>query len=61
MKKLLAIVVIFASILFFPPIPSIQANTQSSKQLLHPIDNQVASVKAQGGAWEAFELSLIHI
>jgi len=55
MKKLLAIVVIFASILFFPPIPSVQANTQSCKQLLHPIDNQVASVKAQGGAWEAFE------
>ena len=24
-------------------------------QLLQPIDNQVASVKAQGGVWEAFE------
>ena len=48
-------VVIFASILFFFPIHSVKANTQSCKQLLHSIDNQVASVKAQGGAWEAFE------
>ena len=55
MKKHLIMMVIFASILFFFPIHSIQANTQSCNQLLHSIDNQVASVKAQGGAWEAFE------
>ena len=30
-------------------------NLEGCRALLHPIDNQVASVKAQGGAWEAFE------
>ena len=30
-------------------------NLEVCRALLHPIDNQVASVKAQGGAWEAFE------
>lgn len=36
--------------------PSAEAdNTESCFGLLQPIDNQVASVKAQGGVWEAFE------
>ena len=30
-------------------------NLEGCRALLHPIDNQVASVKAQGGVWEAFE------
>ena len=30
-------------------------NFEVCRGLLQPIDNQVASVKAQGGAWEAFE------
>ncbi|MBC8284018.1 MAG: hypothetical protein H8E32_09410 [Nitrospinae bacterium] len=34
---------------------STQANTQACIGLLQPIDNQVASVKSQGGIWEAFE------
>ena len=55
MKKLLKIVVIFASLLVFFVSPSVQANTKTCIQLLQPIDNQVASVKAQGGVWEAFE------
>ena len=55
MKKLRIIVVIFAFILFFAHAHIIQANTENCIQLLHPIDTQVASVKAQGGIWEAFE------
>ena len=55
MKKLLKIVVIFASLLVFFVSHSVQANTKTCIQLLQPIDNQVASVKAQGGVWEAFE------
>ena len=31
------------------------SNLEVCRALLHPIDNQVASVKAQGGAWETFE------
>jgi len=35
---------------------SARANSiQECRNLLQPIDNQVASVKAQGGIWEAFE------
>ena len=54
MKKLLKIVVIFASLLVFFVGHYVQANTKTCIQLLQPIDNQVASVKAQGGVWEAF-------
>ena len=54
-KKLLTIVVIFASLLVFFLSHSAQANTKACIGLLQPIDNQVASVKAQGGVWEAFE------
>ena len=32
-----------------------RSNKLECLALLHPIDNQVASVKAQGGVWEAFE------
>ncbi|MBM14688.1 MAG: hypothetical protein CMH75_01125 [Nitrospina sp.] len=55
MKKLRIIVVIFAFILFFAHAYIVLANTENCIQLLHPIDTQVASVKAQGGIWEAFE------
>jgi hypothetical protein len=48
--------------IFFPflihilvPIHAAQANSKTCYAMLHPIDTQVASVKAQGGAWEAFE------
>ena len=32
-----------------------RSNKLECLSLLHPIDNQVASVKAKGGVWEAFE------
>ena len=54
MNKLPIYLTLFILILFFSS--SAQANNlQVCRGLLHPIDNQVASVKAQGGAWEAFE------
>ena len=42
-------------VLILIPVHVAQANSQACLALLQPIDNQVASVKAQGGAWEAFE------
>jgi hypothetical protein len=42
-------------ILILIPVHVAQANSQTCYALLQPIDNQVASVKAQGGVWEAFE------
>jgi len=42
-------------ILILVPIHVVQANSKTCYAMLHPIDTQVASVKAQGGAWEAFE------
>ncbi|MEK9627756.1 MAG: hypothetical protein VW455_01910 [Nitrospinota bacterium] len=54
MKKLPILIVLFFLIVY--PGPPAQANnTEICYKLLHPIDNQVASVKAQGGVWEAFE------
>jgi|SaaInlStandDraft_6_1057023.scaffolds.fasta_scaffold50764_2 hypothetical protein len=57
MKKLLKSFRILFSffILILIPVHAAQANSQACLALLQPIDNQVASVKAQGGAWEAFE------
>jgi hypothetical protein len=57
MKKLLQSFRIFFPffILLFIPVHGVQANSQTCYALLQPIDNQVASVKAQGGVWEAFE------
>ena len=42
-------------ILILVPIQVAQANIKTCYAMLHPIDTQVASVKAQGGVWEAFE------
>jgi hypothetical protein len=42
-------------ILILVPIHAVQANSKICYTMLHPIDTQVASVKAQGGVWEAFE------
>ena len=42
-------------ILILVPIDAAKANSKTCYAMLHPIDTQVASVKAQGGAWEAFE------
>ena len=54
MSKLPIPLSVFILILFFSPYA--QANNFGvCRALLHPIDTQVASVKAQGGAWEAFE------
>lgn len=57
MKKLLkSFRVLFPIfILILVPVHGAQANSQTCFALLQPIDNQVASVKAQGGVWEAFE------
>jgi hypothetical protein len=57
MRKLLKSFRIFFPffILILTPVHSAQANSQKCLSLLQPIDNQVASVKAQGGIWEAFE------
>ena len=57
MKKLLKSFRIFFPffILILIPVHAVQANSKTCYALLHPIDNQVASVKARGGAWEAFE------
>ena len=54
MNKLPTSLSVFILILFCTPCA--QANNfEVCRALLHPIDNQVASVKAQGGIWEAFE------
>lgn len=57
MKKLLkSFRVIFPFlILILVQVHTAQANSEACLALLQPIDNQVASVKAQGGAWEDFE------
>jgi len=57
MKKLLQSFRIFFPflILVLIPVHTAQANSQACYALLQPIDNQVASVKARGGIWEAFE------
>ena len=56
MNKLPIPLSVFIFILFFSPYA--QANNFGvCRGLLHPIDSQVAIVKARGGAWEAFEKS----
>jgi hypothetical protein len=57
MKKLLKSfrVLFLFFILILIPVHAAQAKSETCYTLLQPIDNQVASVKAQGGAWEAFE------
>ena len=57
MKKLLQSFRMFFPffILFLIPVHVAEANSQTCYALLQPVDNQVASVKAQGGVWEAFE------
>jgi hypothetical protein len=42
-------------ILILVSIHTAEANSKTCFAMLHPIDTQVASVKAQGGVWEAFE------
>ncbi len=54
MIKLQILFSVFFLALFFKP--SAQANNfKECIKLLQPINNQVASVKSQGGIWEAFE------
>jgi hemerythrin len=57
MKKLLKFFLIFFPIIIFTLffVQAARANSQGCYALFHPIDSNVASVKAQGGVWEAFE------
>jgi hypothetical protein len=54
MNKLPLILITLFIGIFIPGLAQAD-NTKACHTLLQPIDNQIASVKAQGGVWEAFE------